>query len=149
MTQYIYIASPVKLPKGSFGLNPLSPEKPNVFKTELDATELYFENNYDNKLKRKSSYSPHFTLQYQVAAYSNAIPLKYRIKGNATEEKCLNILYTYLEEAIQTSGIVEYLTCLSGEEELAISKKRNIRWMDIKTPYDLVLEDREFWTFKL
>ena len=35
MTQYIYIASPMRLPKGSFGSNPVSPEQPNVFKNEL------------------------------------------------------------------------------------------------------------------
>ncbi|WP_260286614.1 hypothetical protein [Peribacillus aracenensis] len=32
-----------------------------------------------------------------------------------------------------------------GKEDSALSKKRNIRWMDIKNPYDLVMEDREFW----
>ncbi len=149
MTQYIYIASPVRLPKGSFGLNPVSPQNPNVFKTELDATGLYFENNYDNKSKRKFSYSPHFSLEYQVAAYSNAIPLKYRLAGNAIEEKCLNILYSYLKEALQASGVIEYFTSWSGEERLAISKKQSVCWKNIKTPYDLVLDDREFWSITL
>jgi hypothetical protein len=123
----------------------LSPEQLNVFKNQLDFTELYFENNYDSKLKRRISYSPHFSFNHQVAAYSNHIPLKYELKGTAEEEKCLKILYSYLEAALQASGVVEYFTCLSGKEELAISKKRNIRWMDIKKLYDLVLEDREFW----
>jgi hypothetical protein len=144
MTQYIYLASPMRLPKGSFGSKPVSPKKPNVFKNELDFTHLYFENNYDSKLNRRFSYSPHFSFNHQVAASSNHIPLKYEIKGTAEEEKCLTILYSYLEEAIQASGVVEYFTCLSSKEELEISKKRNIRWKDIKTPYDLVLEDREF-----
>jgi hypothetical protein len=67
-----------------------------------------------------------------VAAYSYHIPLKYELKGTAEEEKCLTILYSYLEEAIQASGVVEYFTCLSSKEELAISKKRNIRWKEIK-----------------
>ncbi|WML46717.1 hypothetical protein RCG23_13795 [Neobacillus sp. PS3-34] len=149
MTQYIYLASPMRLPKGSFGSKSVSPKKPNVFKNELDFTHLYFENNYDSKLKRRFSYSPHFSFNHQVAAYSNHIPLKYEIKGTAEEEKCLTILYFYLEEAIQASGIVEYFTCLSSKEELSISKKRNIRWKDIKDPYDLVLEDREFWEITL
>lgn len=30
LTQYIYIASPMGLAKGSFGLNPVSSEQPNV-----------------------------------------------------------------------------------------------------------------------
>lgn len=84
-----------------------------------------------------------------MTAYSNCIPLKYELKGNAVEEKCLTILYSYLKEALQASGVVEYFTCLSGKEELAISKKRSIRWMDIKTPYDLVLDDLEFWEITL
>ena len=149
MTQYIYIASPMRLPEGPFGSIPLSPEQPNVFKNELDFTHLYFENNYDSKSKRRFSYSTHFSFKHQVAAYSNFIPLKYDLKGNAVEEKCLTILYSYLEEALQASGVVEYFTSLNGKEALAISKKRNIRWMDIKTPYDLVLDDREFWEITL
>lgn len=149
MTQYIYIASPVKLPKGSFGSKPLSPEQPNIFKTELDATGLFFENNYDKKLKKKFSYSPHFSFEYQVAAYSSAIPMKYRLKGTLKEEMCLNILHSYLKKAIQASGVVEYFTSWSGEEHASISKKRSVAWMDIKTPYELVLEDREFWSITL
>jgi hypothetical protein len=145
MTQYIYLASALRLPKGSFGSVPVSPKKPNVFKNELDFTHLYFENNYDSKLNRRYTYSPHFSFNHQVAAYTNHIPLKYELKGTAEEEKCLTILYSYLNEAIQASGVIEYFTCWCSEEELAISKKRNIRWKDIKKPYDLVLEDREFW----
>lgn len=149
MTQYIYIASPMRLPKGSFGLIPLSPEQPNVFINELDFTDLYFENNYDSKLKRRFSYSQHFSFNHQVAAYSNHIPSKFELKGTEEEEKCLTILYSYLEEALQASSVIEYFTCLSGKEDSAISKKRNIRWMDIKTPYDLVLDDLEFWEITL
>lgn len=145
MTQYIYIASPMRLPKGSFGSNSVSPEQPNVFRNELDFIHLYFESNYDSKLKRRFSYSPHFSYNHQVAAYSSHIPLNLQLKGTVEEEKCLTILYSYLEKAIQASGIVEYFTCLSGKEDLALSKKRNIHWLDIKKPYDLVLEDREFW----
>jgi hypothetical protein len=149
MTQYIYLASPMRLPKGSFGSKPLSSKKPNVFKNELDFTHIYFENNYNSKLKRRFSYSPHLSFNHQVVAYSNHIPLKYELKGTAEEEKCLTILYSYLEEAIQASGVVEYFTYLSSKEELAISKKRNIRWKEIKKPYDLVLEDLEFWEIRL
>ena len=94
----------------------MSPQKPNVFKTELDATGLYFENNYDNKSKRKFSYSPHFSFEYQVAAYSSA--MKYQLKGTPIEEKCLNILHSYLEDANQSSGVVEFFTSWSGKEEL-------------------------------
>ncbi|KON70604.1 hypothetical protein AKG34_18745 [Peribacillus butanolivorans] len=43
MTQYIYMASPMKLPEGSFDLKPVSPEQSNVFKDELDFTHLHFE----------------------------------------------------------------------------------------------------------
>jgi hypothetical protein len=149
MTQYIYIASPVKLRKGSFGSRPLSPEQPNVFKDELDFTGLYFENNYDSKSKRRFSYSPHFTFEHQVATESRPIPLKHQLKGTAKEEKCLNILYFYLEEALQTSGVLELSTCISGKEGSPISEQRSIRWSDIKTPYDLVQEDREFWSITL
>lgn len=149
MTQYIYIASPMKLPQGSFCSNPVSSEQPNVFKSELDFANLYFENNYDGKLKRKVSYSPHFSFIHQVAVYVNYITFKYRLKRTPEEEKCLKILYLYLEEALQSSGIEEYFTSLSGKEDLEISKRRNIRWMEVKTPYDLVLEDREFWEVTL
>lgn len=114
----------MKLPQGSFGSNTVSSEQPNVFKRELDFVHLYFENNYDGKLKRKVSYSPHFSFNYQVAAYSSHIPLKLELKGTTEEEKCLKILYSYLEEALQSSGIIEYFTSLSGKEDLDISKRR-------------------------
>ncbi|MGM0847033.1 MAG: hypothetical protein ACQEUT_18910 [Bacillota bacterium] len=146
MTQYMYIASPNKLPQGSFGASPVSPDKPNVFKTELDFVHLFFENNYDANQKKKISYSTHFSMKYEVSAYANQIPFKYHLKGTKVEEKCLGILHTYLEEALQSSGILEYFTSLSGEEDREISKKRNVSWSSIKSPYDLVLEDREFWT---
>ncbi|TDK58173.1 hypothetical protein E2K98_24985 [Bacillus salipaludis] len=81
MTQYIYIASPLRLPKGSFGSTPISPEQPNIFKDEYDFAELYFENNYDSETKRKFSYSPHFSFKYQVAVMSYHIPLKHWEKG--------------------------------------------------------------------
>ena len=135
----------MKLTQGSFGSNPVSSEQPNVFKSELDFTHLYFENNYDSSQKRKFSYSPHFSFVHQVAVYSNHIPFKYELKATAEEEKCLKILYAYLEEALQNGGILEYFTALSGKEDLKILKRRNVRWKEIKTPYDLVLEDREFW----
>ncbi|ALC83059.1 MULTISPECIES: hypothetical protein [Bacillus] len=149
MTQYIYIASPMRLPTGSFGLNPVSPEQPNVFKTELDFTHLYFENNYNSEKKARFTYSAHFSFKHQVAASHNFLPLKYQVNGNSMEEKCLTLLYSYLEEAVQASGIIEYFTSLNGKEYLPISHKRSIRWADIKTSYDLVMEDLEFWEITL
>ncbi|TYS01405.1 hypothetical protein FZC84_01755 [Rossellomorea vietnamensis] len=149
MTQYIYIASPIKLPQGSIGANPVSQEKPMIFKTELDAVHLLFENNYDADQKKKISYSPHFSFEYGVAAYANQIPFKYHLKGTQAEEKCLKILYGYMEGALQASGILEYFTSLTGKEDLEISKKRNVQWSNIKSPYDLVMEDREFLTIML
>jgi hypothetical protein len=131
------------------GHDPCLLNKKNEFNNELDFTNLYFENNYDSKLKRRFSYSSHFSFTYQVATYSNYIPLRYELKGNELEEKSLTILYSYLEDALQTSGIVEYFTNLSGKEELPISQERCIHWMEIKTPNDLVLEDREFWGIRL
>jgi hypothetical protein len=80
MTQYIYLSSPMRLPKGSLGVNPVSPKKPNIFKNELDFTHLYFENNYDSKLNRRFSYIPHFSFNHQVAAYSNYILLNNELK---------------------------------------------------------------------
>ncbi|MGD6967524.1 hypothetical protein ACQCVP_13925 [Rossellomorea vietnamensis] len=149
LTQYIYIASTNKLPQGSFGSNPVSPDNPNIFKTELDFVHLDFENNYDAVQKKKISYSTHFSLEYEVAAYANQIPFKYRLNGTQGEEKCLKIVHSYLEEAIQSSGLLEYFTSLSGQVNKEISKKRSIRWPSIQSPYDLVLEDREFWTITL
>lgn len=145
MTQYIYIASPNRLPQGSFDLNPTSSKRLNIFASELDFVHLYFENNYDEKLKRKIPYSPHFSFNYQVATYSNKLPLKLELEGTAVEGKVLDLLYSYLEKAVQSSGIVEYFTSLNGKEDLKISQQREVRWEEIKTPYDLVLKDREFW----
>lgn len=144
MTQYVYLASPVKLPVGSFGLNPVSPDRPNVFQTELDFVHLYFENNYDSNLKRRFSYSSHFSYKHQAAVSSNYLPLSNQIRGTAEEEKCLRLLYAYMENAIQASGVLEYFTSWNGEEDMPIAKKGTIYWSDVKTPYDLVLDDREF-----
>ncbi|MGE7764950.1 hypothetical protein [Peribacillus sp. NPDC096540] len=149
MTQYIYIASPMKLPEGSFGLKPVSPEQPNVFKDELDFTHLHFEDNYDRASKTRFSYSSHFSFNHQVAINHNLLPLKYVSKSNAIQEKCLDILYSYIEEELHASGVIEYFTSLNGHEDLPIGVNRSVSWTDIKTPYDLVIADREFWYFTL
>jgi len=143
MTQYVFIASPTKLPQGDYGSNPLSKEQPNVFNTELDFTHLYFENNYDSELKKKFSFSNHLTYEYQVAAYANQIPLKGSESGSTFEKKCLNILYKYVEEAIYNSGYIELFTCWNGEENNRLSNHRKVKWENIKSPYDLVLNDLE------
>jgi hypothetical protein len=111
---------------------------------ELDYEHLFFESNYDHKLKRRFSYSTHFSFGYQVAAYARHIPLRATMKGTLAEEKCLAILHSYLSNALQSSGIIEYYTCVSGKEDLSISKRRDIRWPDINNPYDLLVGDREF-----
>ncbi|MFC0525159.1 hypothetical protein ACFFGV_16380 [Pontibacillus salicampi] len=145
MTQYIYIASPVKLPQGCFGHTPISAETPNVFNSEFDYTHLYFENNYDSIIKRKFTYSPHFTYNYQVAAAANDIPLKSCIKGTREEEKCLELLYSYITEAMKASGTLQYFTCVSGKEDSERLIQRKVNWNDLQEPYDLVLDDREYW----
>jgi len=143
MTRYIFIASPIKLPKGEFGSNPLSKEKPNVFKTELDFTHLYFENNYNSITKKRFSYSNHLTYEYQVAAYANQIPIRGQETGSSYEKKCLKILYEYIEKAIYQSGYLELFTSWNGEESNLLSNQRRLRWENIKDPYDLVLKDLE------
>lgn len=149
LTQYIYLASPLNLPEGSYGLNPVSPEQPNVFETELDFAHLSFENNYDSETKVRFYYCPHFTFNYQVACCYNFLSLKDGLEGNTIDEKCLGLLHSYIGNALQASGIVEYFTSWNGEEALPITNKRSIQWADIKTPYDLVLTDREFWDITL
>ena len=89
MTQYFYLAAPRKLPTGSFGSNPVSAQQPHVFRTELDFTHLFFENNVDEQSKKRFSFSPHFSLKHQVAFSHNFFPLKNELKGNSIEEKCL------------------------------------------------------------
>lgn len=54
-----------------------------------------------------------------------------------------------MDEAIQNSQVVEYFTSWNGEEDLALFKKRSIHCLDIKNPYDLVIEDRELWEILL
>jgi hypothetical protein len=143
MTQYIFIASPIKLHQGDFGSNPVSKEQPNVYNTELDFTHLYFENNYDSKLKKKFSFSNHLTYEFQVTAYANQVPLKGRETGSTYEKKCLDILYGYVEKAIFKGGHIEMFTCWNGEENNRLSNYRKVYWKDIKSPYDLVLNDLE------
>ncbi|MFP7287372.1 hypothetical protein SFC23_17895 [Shouchella clausii] len=145
MTQYIYIASPMKLPQGCYGQKPISKDKPHIFKDELDFTHLFFERNYDNERKKRFAYSQHFSFKHQVAAYDNAIPLKGELTNKPIEEKLLTILYDYLEAAIHTSRIIEYFTSVNGEEDKPISRMKTVDWTDIEKPYDLVLADREFW----
>ncbi|MFV8828492.1 hypothetical protein [Alkalihalobacterium sp. APHAB7] len=145
MTQYIYIASPMRLKAGSFGSKPVSVERPHIFHNEWDFTHLFFENNYDANTKKRFSYSTHFSFKHQVACDHNHMPLKTQITRRSVETKCLTILYDYMEEALEASGILEYFTSLNGHEDRPLYKKRTIRWANIQTPYDLVLEDREFW----
>lgn len=143
MTQYIYLASPMKLAVGEFGSNPVSPEQPNVFNSEYDFTHLYFENNYDSELKQRFTFSKHFSYKHQVATASNYLPFKKQESGTREEKKCLTILYEYIEKAIQYSNVIEVLSSLNGREDEALLKRSSVSWSDIKNPYDLVLEDRE------
>ena len=151
MTQYVYIASPMKLPVGSFGDKPISADKPNVYESELDFTSLYFENNYDDERKTRFSYSSHFSFKHQVSVASNYIPLAHELhrkRHKSTipfEDKCMKLLYSYLEEAIHASGRIEYFTSLNGQEKLPLSNKKSVHWNEIKDPYDLVLNDLELW----
>ncbi|OZM57720.1 hypothetical protein CIB95_04970 [Lottiidibacillus patelloidae] len=145
MTQYIYIASPTRLPKGSFGSEPSNHDKDNCFKNDLDYEHLFFESNYEPQLKQRFSYSSHFSFDHQVGADARQIPIRDTIKGTMEEEKCLAILYSYLSDALHSNGVLEYYTCVNGREDLPTSKRRNVRWTDINNPYDLVIRDREFW----
>jgi hypothetical protein len=125
MTQYFYLAALKKLPTGSFGSNPVSAKQPHVFRTELDFTHLFFENNMDEQSKKRFSFSPHLSLEHQVAFSHNFLPLKNELKGNSIiEEKCLNILYLYIEEALQMSRVVEYFSSLNGKEDLPFHVKK-------------------------
>ncbi|WP_289890399.1 hypothetical protein [Virgibacillus pantothenticus] len=143
MTQYYYISSPHKLPKGTFGSQPVSEKQPNIFNNELDAIELIFEDNYDSKTKKRFKYVPILSFKYQVAVYNNFLPIKNQEIGNSFEEKCLHLLYEYLHTALHESGILEFCTCLNGTEEQGNWTKKILYWSDIKSPYDLVLNDRE------
>ncbi len=149
MTQYWYIASPNKLPVGSYGLTPVLPDRPNVFQNELDFTHLYFENNIEDTSIERISFSSHFNFEYQVDTSHNFMPLKGSETGHPHEEKCLQILYRYLEEALHDSGILEIFTSISGEEHRAIRSMKQVKWKDIQSPYDLVMDDREFWVIHL
>ncbi|MBM0065908.1 hypothetical protein [Alkalicoccobacillus gibsonii] len=110
MTQCIYIASPVKLPKGNVERSSMI-EK---YTTNEMSSYLFFENNYNDLLKRKESLSIHFSYDYQVSAETNALPLRFQEKGTIEEKICLDILYQYLNHALQESGVLEMFTCLSG-----------------------------------
>ena len=77
----------------ALSVNPVSAKQPHVFRTELDFTHLFFENNMDEQSKKRFSFSPHFSLEHQVAFSHNFLPLKNELKGNSIEEKCFNILY--------------------------------------------------------
>jgi len=145
MTQYHFIASPKPLKIGAFGLNPISPDKPNVYATELDFAHLFMEKNYDEETKVTFSCSKHLKYKHQVAFMSNGIPLKGE-KVNLNHplaKKYMNILYSYILEAINDSGVIQYYTSINSEENLPLSSEREIRLVDLKIPEDLILADRE------
>ncbi|MFE4426385.1 hypothetical protein ACFRH9_04695 [Peribacillus butanolivorans] len=58
-------------------------------------------------------------------------------------------MYSYIEEELHASGVIEYFTSLNAQEDLPIGINRSVSWTDIKTPYNLVLADREFWYITL
>lgn len=63
------------------------------------------------------------------------------------EEKGRGQLCSYIDEALQNSGFLEFFTSLNGEEELPLHKRRSIKWKEIRF-HDLVLEDREFGEYR-
>ena len=143
MTQYYYISSPGRLPAGTFGATPVSEDEPYVYNSELDAAALFIESNYDPKTKKRFAYVPDFTHKHQVSVYGNSLPIKPDNWHSCIEEKCMKLLYDYVNDAVQESGMIEICTCINGTEERGNWIKRTIYWSDITSPYDLVLEDRE------
>ncbi|MEH7351115.1 hypothetical protein [Gottfriedia acidiceleris] len=143
MTQYHYISSPKRLKDGSFGQNPISP---NVYANELDFTHLYMERNYDPEEKKIFSFSKHFKYKYQVCMMSQQVPLKGEKRITPEGEKCLKILYEYIIEAVNESGVIEYYASWNSEEDYPINHKRQIALTDLKSPRDLIIAEREFVT---
>ncbi|MEF2292504.1 hypothetical protein [Virgibacillus dokdonensis] len=91
MTQYFYIASPKKLKIGVVGSKLISPAQPNIFKDEIDATDLFFEANYDAEIRKRVNYAPVLSFKYQVAVSHNLLPLKHEERDTRDEEKCLTL----------------------------------------------------------
>jgi len=148
MTQYHFISSPKLLKEGTFGDNPVSPEKPNVYATNLDFDHLFIKGNWDKERKVIASYSEHFKYKYQVGFISGQIPIKGRGgKLNSPRvKKYLDILYKYIVDAVNDSGVIEYYTSWNSEEDLPISGMRQISLANLKFPEDLVIADRELVT---
>ncbi|MGG2028714.1 hypothetical protein AB1282_23700 [Gottfriedia sp. S16(2024)] len=143
MTQYHYISSPMRLKEGTFGDNPISP---NVYANELDFTHLYMERNYNLEEKRIFSFSKHFQFKHQVWMMSQQVPMKGEKRITPEGEKCLKILYEYIKEAVNESGVIEYFASWNSEEDLPINHKREMTLIDLKTPRDLIIAQREFVT---
>ncbi|ODG91494.1 MULTISPECIES: hypothetical protein [Bacillaceae] len=143
MTQYHFISSPIILKEGSFGENAISP---NVYENELDFTHVYMERNYDPEEKKFFSFSKHFKYKYQVSMVSTQVPLKGEKRITPEGEKCLKILYEYIREAVNESGVIEFFASWNSEEDYPIREKRQITLTDLKTPRDLIIADREFVT---
>ncbi|MFP7495277.1 hypothetical protein SFC66_15980 [Terribacillus saccharophilus] len=143
MTQYYYISSPKRLPVGVFGPTPISEDEPTVYKSELDWAGLFFEGNYDPKTKKRFSYVPDFTYKHQVAISGHRLPTKLVEDHSCIEQKCVQLLYDYVNDAVQESGMIEICTCINGTEDRGNWIKRKIYWPETTSPYDIVLEDRE------
>ena len=150
MNQYIMISSPKELPKGSFGSNTTSKGQA----TELDFTHLYFEHSHKNKTKKEFSFSKCLTNEFEAIAYVNKIPLKSAVTGtlNEDEEKCLNILYEYLKEAVSKLSEgqeIEMFTCGDGEEDKCSSNPpTTIELGKIKNLSELLLGNLEIVKIK-
>ncbi|UPM55520.1 hypothetical protein [Gottfriedia acidiceleris] len=141
MTQYHFISSPIPLKDGKFGDNPISP---NVYANELDFTHLYMERNYDSEEKKIFSFSKHFKYKHQVCMMSQQVPLKGEKQITPEGEKCLKILYEYIKEAVNESGVIEFFASWNSEEDHPISQIRQISLTDLKSPRDLIIAEREF-----
>ncbi|PGM56997.1 hypothetical protein [Bacillus sp. AFS053548] len=98
------------------------------------------------KKKKMFSFSKHFKYKYQVCMMSQQVPLKGEKRISPEGEKCLKILYEYIKEAVNESGVIEYYASWNSEEDYPINHKRQIALTDLKSPRDLIIAEREFVT---
>ncbi|OMI00413.1 hypothetical protein BTA30_14950 [Bacillus swezeyi] len=57
---------------------------------------------------------------------------------------CLKILFSYIKDVMKNSFSIEWYTAWAGEEDMEISKKRELVLSEFTSPSQLILEDREY-----
>lgn len=142
LTQRFFLSSTKSLPTGDFGRKGKTLSNGDMqFDSELDFAGLFIE-----KMK-KTEIPTHIKQPFVVSVSPEGGSLA-EDELQDVDLKCLQTLFDYIQNEAKKALTMEFYSAWYGEENLPVTKKRIISLSELKSPLQLILEDREYLKIK-